>query len=72
MARLTGESLYLVREVGTEYYLSGYQKYAVPKLYTKGPASATRNRKNKEAVELNSPRRYEVVPVVEFKLGDPI
>ncbi len=71
MARLTGESLYLVREVGTNNYLSGYQKYAVPKLYTKGPASAARNNANKKAAAVNSPRRYEVVPVVEFKLGDP-
>ena len=71
MARLTGEALFLVREVGTNNYLSGYQRYAVPKLYTRGSASATSNRKNKEAVEMYSPRRYEVVPVVEFKLGDP-
>lgn len=69
MARLTGEPLYLVREVGTDFYTSGYQMYAVPKLYTKGPARSVCNSLNKQHA---GRRQFEVVPIIEFKLGDPI
>lgn len=57
---------FLVRKVGTDEYETGYGKYAVPKLYTKGSATNLKNKRNKFAEEHGLSARYEVVPV-EFK-----
>jgi hypothetical protein len=51
---------YLVREVGTENYETGYAKYAVPKLYQKGPATSLVNSRNKQFA---GRRTFEKVPV---------
>jgi hypothetical protein len=40
---------YLIRQVGSEDYSSGYGGYAVPKLYTKGAANSVVAKKNKDA-----------------------
>lgn len=54
---------YLIREVGSEDYSSGYGAYAVPKLYTKGSANSVVGKKNKQAEKYGWKHRWEVVPV---------
>ena len=61
---------WLVREISTNTHEAGYGKHAVPKLYTKGSASSIRNKRNREAEESGSVKRWETVPVI-LLYGEP-